>query len=113
MKFRRIGSGLSDKVEQKMWLMIDRVFQLIALFMFSCKVAAAEGDFNIKMPLAAPAAGQPDPDQLLPPIRVRLTAGPGGELSGIRMGERALASFDALHNEIIGIVGRQSGPGSL
>ncbi len=93
--------------------MIDVVFQLIAFFMFSFKVAAAEGDFSIKMPLAAPSAGVPSPDQLLPPIRIRLTAGPGGELSGIRMGERALPSFSALHEEILGIVGTQSGPGSL
>ena len=29
------------------------------------------------------------------------------------MGERALPNFNALHNEIIGIVGTQTGPGSL
>jgi biopolymer transport protein ExbD len=112
MKIRKTGSGAPDKVEQNMTPMIDVVFQLIAFFMFSFKVAAAEGDFSIKMPLAAPSAGQPTQD-LLPPIRIRLTAGPGGELSGIRMGERGLPNFNALHNEIIGIVGTQSGPGSL
>lgn len=113
MKIRKTGSGPPDKIEQNMTPMIDVVFQLIAFFMFSFKVAAAEGDFNIKMPLAAPSAGQPSPDALLPPIRVRLIAGPGGELGGIRMGERALPNFNALHNEVIGIVGTQSGPGSL
>lgn len=113
MKIRRIGSGAPDKVEQNMTPMIDVVFQLITFFVFSFKISAEEGDFSIKMPLAAPAAGQPSPDQLLPPIRVRLTAGPGGQLSGIRMGERGLPNFNALHNEIIGIVGTQTGPGSL
>jgi biopolymer transport protein ExbD len=113
MKIRHTGSGSPDKVEQNMTPMIDVVFQLITFFIFSFKIAVAEGDFSIKMPLAAPSAGMPNEDNLLPPIRVRLIAGPTGELSGIRMGERALPNFNALHNEIIGIVGTQSGPGSL
>lgn len=114
MKIRKVGSGAPDKVEQQMTPMIDIVFQLLTFFIMSFKIATVEGDFSIKMPLAAPSAGQPTPDQpLLPPIRVRLTAGPGGELAGIRMGERTLPSFAALHNEIIGIVGTQTGPGSL
>jgi biopolymer transport protein ExbD len=103
----------SGDVSINMTPMIDVVFQLIAFFMFSFKVAAAEGDFNIKMPLAAPSAGVPNPEALLPPIRVRLVADANGELAGIRMGERALPNFNALHNEVIGIVGTQTGPGSI
>ena len=113
MKIRHSTGGAPDKVEQQMTPMIDIVFQLLTFFIMSFKIATVEGDFSIKMPLAAPSAGQPDPDRLLPPIRVRLTAGAGGELAGIRMGERALPNFNALHNEIIGVVGTQTGPGSL
>ena len=112
MKVRRTSSSPPDKVEQQMTPMIDIVFQLLTFFIMSFKIATVEGDFSIKMPLAAPSAGQPDPEQLLPPIRVRLTSAPGGGV-GIRMGERSLPSFAALHNEIIGIVGTDTGPGSL
>jgi biopolymer transport protein ExbD len=112
MKIRHSTGSAPDKVEQQMTPMIDIVFQLLTFFIMSFKIATVEGDFSIKMPLAAPSAGRPE-DTPLPPIRIRLTAGPGGELSGIRMGERALPSFKALHEEIIGIVGTQSGPGSL
>lgn len=113
MKIRKVGSGPPDKVEMNMTPMIDVVFQLIAFFMYSLKIGSPEGDFSIKMPLAAPHAGQPNPDELLPPIRIRLIAGPGGELAGIRMGERPLANFTVLNEEVVGIVGTQEGPGSL
>lgn len=114
MKIRRTGSGPPEKIEMNMTPMIDVVFQLISFFMFTFRFGvAAEGDFSIKMPLVAPGAGQPNPDELLPPIRVRLTAGPQGSLTGIRMGERAVPTFKALHEEVIGIVGTQTGPGTL
>jgi biopolymer transport protein ExbD len=112
MKVRRTGSGAPDKVEQQMTPMIDIVFQLLTFFIMSFKIATVEGDFSIKMPLSAPSAGVPD-DPSLPPIRVRLTANADGTLASIQMGERGLPSFAALHNEIIGIVGTDSGPGSL
>jgi biopolymer transport protein ExbD len=113
MKIRHSTSGAPDKVEQQMTPMIDIVFQLLTFFIMSFKIATVEGDFSIKMPLAAPSQGKPDPENLLPPIQVRLTAGPDGQLTGIRMGQRALPSFAALHQEIIGIVGTESGPGTL
>ena len=112
MRVRHTGSGAPDKVEQQMTPMIDIVFQLLTFFIMSFKIATVEGDFSIKMPLSAPSAGAPE-DTPLPPIRVRLTANDDGTLRGIEMGERALPSFAALHNEIIGIVGTDSGPGSL
>lgn len=113
MKVRRTGSGMTDKVEQQMTPMIDIVFQLLTFFIMSFKIATVEGDFSIKMPLAAPSAGRPDPEQLLPPIRVRLIADANGELKSIQMGERGLPSFAALHNEVISIVGTNTGPGSV
>jgi biopolymer transport protein ExbD len=113
MKVRRTGSGAPDKVEQQMTPMIDIVFQLLTFFIMSFKIAAVEGDFSIKTPLAAPSAGVPENIDSLPPIRVRLTANADGTLRGIQMGERSLPSFDELHREVMAIVGTDSGPGSL
>ena len=112
MKIRKTTAGSPDKVEQQMTPMIDIVFQLLTFFIMSFKIAEVEGDFSVKMPLAAPSAGRPD-DTLLPPIRVRLAAGADGSIASIRMADRALPNFAALHEEIIGIVGKDTGPGSL
>lgn len=111
MKIRHTTSSGRAKVELQMTPMIDIVFQLIAFFVMSLKIVSLEGDFNIKMPRTAPAQG--DADVLLPPLRVRLTARDDGELAGLKLGERNLASFDDLNREIRGLVGNQTGPGSL
>lgn len=113
MKFRKSTSGAPDKVEQQMTPMIDIVFQLLTFFIMSFKISAVEGDFSLKMPAAAPNAGLPDPENRLPPIKVRLTAKADGGIASIHMGERRLDNFKALHDEIIGIVGTDTGPGSL
>lgn len=102
--------GRDDKIELSMTPMIDIVFQLIAFFVMTLKIATVEGDFNIKMPLAAAAGSATD---ILPPLKVRLTAGPDGRLTGIHLGQRALQSFGALNQEIRAIVGGETGPGSL
>ena len=47
--------GPEAKVEMQMTPMIDIVFQLLTFFIMSFKIVAAEGDFDIKMPLAARA----------------------------------------------------------
>ena len=47
-----------QKVELQMTPMIDIVFQLLIFFIITFKIVAPEGDFNIKMPLAAPSAGR-------------------------------------------------------
>lgn len=111
MRIRHTTSSGQDKVELQMTPMIDIVFQLIAFFVMTLKIASVEGDFNIKMPLAAPAAGPSS--EILPPLKVRLTADAAGELAGIRLGERALPNFAALNQEIRGLVGAQTGPGAL
>ncbi len=110
MQFRHIGST-DEKIELQMTPMIDIVFQLLVFFIMTFKIVTLEGDFNIKMPLAAPSQGPP-PDAL-PPIRVQLLANQDGTLSGIRLGERPLPGFQALRREIIAIVGPEGGPGSL
>ncbi|MDZ7617155.1 MAG: biopolymer transporter ExbD [Patescibacteria group bacterium] len=100
-----------DKIELQMTPMIDIVFQLLIFFIMTFKIVAPEGDFNIRMPIAAPSEGKLD-ELLIPPIKVRLTATSSGHLADIRMNEKALGrNFKALNMEIRQIVGDSSGPG--
>ena len=108
MKIRKSAASSDNKVEMQMTPMIDIVFQLLTFFVMSFKIATQEGDFNIKMPLAAASAPSETPP--LPPIKVRLTANADGSLGGIRMGEQGMDSFAALNNAIMGIVGTAAGP---
>ena len=111
MRFRKHKSEYTAKLD--MTPMIDLVFQLLVFFIMSLKIVAPEGDFNIKMPLSAPSAGPPDEVQL-PPIKIRLKADAKGELSEIVLNERSLGThFDALHTQIIDLVGDERGPGSM
>ena len=81
--------GLPDKIPIDMTPMIDIVFQLLSFFCMTLRVSEAEGDFNIKMPLAAPRAGAPDPN-LVPPIKIRLRADPAtGNLVELVINESA------------------------
>ncbi|MEO8496016.1 MAG: biopolymer transporter ExbD, partial [Planctomycetota bacterium] len=100
------------KIELQMTPMIDIVFQLLVFFIMTFKIVSQEGDFNIKMPLAAPAAGAPDPLQL-PPMKVRLRAGAGGMLAGMALNDRSVGTMEALRLEIIGVVGDDRGPGTI
>jgi biopolymer transport protein ExbD len=100
--------ALSDKIAIDMTPMIDVVFQLITFFMLTLKSVITEGDFDIKMPLGASAgAALDDP---LPPVRVRMTAGPGGERTSLTINGQAVGDFDELRTRIIALVG--TGPGS-
>ena len=102
----------TEEVGVNMTPMIDIVFQLLTFFIMSFKIVAAEGDFDIKMPLAAKSEGLP-PDTL-PPMKVRLTATTGGQLNKIRLNDNDFGlSFDGLHNYIISVIGDERGPGSV
>lgn len=107
MKLRNTSSQMVDKVEIQMTPMIDIVFQLLIFFLFSFKITAQEGDFNIRMPVAGPVSQAID-TQL--PIKVRLTADPDGNLTGIQMADRKLPNFAALREQVIAIVGNDAGP---
>jgi biopolymer transport protein ExbD len=110
MKIRKSGGGRVDKVEQQMTPMIDIVFQLLTFFLFSFKIVAPEGDFNIKMPIASQAT--PDISEPTLPIVVRMTAAPNGELSSIAINEKNIGTdFEQLRLQVIGIVGADTGPG--
>jgi biopolymer transport protein ExbD len=105
VKFKK--RGLPDKIPIDMTPMIDIVFQLLTFFCMTLKVVEEEGDFNIKMPLAAPRAGQPDPNQL-PPMKVRMRADGNGNLVELVLNERAFSGptrWKQLHNHIASLVG--------
>jgi biopolymer transport protein ExbD len=105
-------SSLGDKISIDMTPMIDVVFQLMSFFMCTLKVVAPEGDFDIRMPLGAAAAAAPD-DQQVPPVRVKLSAGPDGSLAGIAMNGTPVNDFEELRKRVIGLVGTDTGPNSL
>jgi biopolymer transport protein ExbD len=113
MKVRNAGGNAEDKVEVPMTPMIDIVFQLLVFFIMTFKIVSQEGDFNIKMPLAAPSEGLPDPDKL-PPMKVRMQAISSGELAQISLNDKVLGtSFKRLHDEIRQVIGDDRGPGSV
>ena len=92
--------------------MIDVVFQLMSFFMCTLKVVAPEGDFDIRMPLGVAAAAAPD-DQQVPPVRVKLSAGPDGGLASNAMNGTPVNDFEELRKRVIGLVGTDTGPNSL
>ncbi len=112
MKIRNTSRHADEKVELMMTPMIDIVFQLLIFFIMTFKIVTPEGDFNIKMPLAAPSQGVPNPDEL-PPLKVRLTASDDGKLTGIYLNESHMSGFGQLRRRIIALVGDDTGPGSL
>lgn len=108
----KLSKGKQEaKVELQMTAMIDIVFQLLIFFIMTFKLAAQEGDFNIKMPLASQRDGLPD--ETLPPMKLRLSAGPGGNLTSIMLNDRRFDGFPQLHQYIIGLVDNDRGPGSI
>ena len=113
MKVRNVGRRADEKVELMMVPMIDIVFQLLIFFIMTFRIISPEGDFNVKMPIAAPSEGMPD-DAQLPPLKIRLVCGAGGRLTAIRLGDRTLKEgFKELHKQVREIVGDERGPGSI
>lgn len=105
-------TGPEAKVEMQMTPMIDIVFQLLTFFLMSFKIVAGEGDFDIKMPLASRTADLPE-DVKLPPMKLRLTANRGGQLTQIKLNDKDFANnFGRLHDYIISVIGDDRGPGS-
>ncbi len=108
MKFRHASTAEDQKIQLQMTPMIDIVFQLLVFFLFTFRIGGQEGEFNVKMPMAAQQQGVPDENPILT-LHVRLRADAGGTLlasDGIVInGERMLSTIDELHNFVIGIVG--------
>jgi biopolymer transport protein ExbD len=104
-------SALS-KVDIPMAPMIDIVFQLLIFFMLNLKIIAPEGNFNINLPISAPAVNQPDVN--LPDIKVGLRSDRDGNLTQLTLGGNNLgnneAAFERLNQEILKIIGRPGNP---
>jgi biopolymer transport protein ExbD len=110
MKIRKNAAAAGpDKIDINMTPMIDIVFQLLSFFIMSFKIVAMEGDFNVKMPLAAQSTGQQDSS--LPPLTVALKASPSGDLAKITLDQNDFGTnFQALHNHLAAHVGQDTGP---
>ena len=103
MKIRSLDNREDDRIELQMTPMIDIVFLLLVFFIMTFKIVTQEGDFNVKMPLAAAQGSEIDPTAL--DMTLRLTANGEGELTGIRLNDQTFDSFDKLHLHIISLVG--------
>ncbi len=103
MKIRNRDNRDQDKIELQMTPMIDIVFQLLVFFIMTFKIVTQEGDFNIKMPLAAASGSEVDPSAL--DMTLRLTANAEGDLTGIRLNDSEFQAFGELHRHVISVVG--------
>ncbi len=83
--------------------MIDIVFQLLAFFIFTLRITAAEGDFSIQMPLTQPGPGMPE--HLFPPLQIHLRASAQGDLEQIRLNDLPLADFASLRQRVRALAG--------
>jgi biopolymer transport protein ExbD len=94
-----------EKVDIQMTPMIDIVFQLMAFFLMTFKVATVEGDFDLKLPKPDRTASGP---KLRERIIVRLEADAGGDLASLRIqsgpplaaGRGATSPFRALASHL-------------
>lgn len=109
MKFGKASEP--EKLDMNMTPMIDVCFQLLIFFMLSLRLFSLEGDFSIKMPLAAPQEGLPDETQT-PPVKIRLRADAKGNLASMEMGQRKLTTFKELHHQVREVSGLDRGPGA-
>ncbi|MDR0870586.1 MAG: biopolymer transporter ExbD [Planctomycetaceae bacterium] len=106
MQKRRISKR---KIELNMTPMIDIIFQLLAFFVMTLKIAAPEGDFSIKMP----PAGRAEASVEMPPepLRVRLSASPAGKLTAITLGDRVIGTnFADLRKKVLLLIQQRGGP---
>ncbi len=101
----------SDRAELQLTSMIDVVFLLLIFFVTTLKIAAQEGDFSVRMPLANTGGGAVDENMDLP-IKLRLQADAEGELANITVNDnRSFQNdFQALRGYILQLTGGESGP---
>jgi biopolymer transport protein ExbD len=111
MRVRNVLRYGEQTIELQMAPMIDIVFLLLVFFLWNFNPSDPEGDFSIKMPMAAVSTGMPAESSL--PLTVTLQADRDGELSGILLVQRPLRNFAELNREIRGAVSESTGPASL
>jgi biopolymer transport protein ExbD len=101
-KIKSSGGGIA-KIDINMTPMIDVVFQLLAFFLMTFKIAAPEGDFNLKLPKEERSAGPANTQTEM--LTIRLVATPTGDLAQVQLQSKAYPggarAFRALHNDIV------------
>lgn len=110
MKIRRHEHR--EDLKLQMTPMIDIVFQLMVFFVFTFKISAPEGDFNVRMPAQSGVAAEPSETPLL---KVRLRAGADRNLAGVELGDVPITGadpFGQLQARIRGMVDDSAGPGA-
>ena len=80
----KIQTTEDRNVKLNMTSMIDIVFQLLVFFIMTFKIVEMEGDFNVRMPLAAKESTSIE-DVLPDLITVKLKVGAEGKIAGIEV----------------------------
>lgn len=104
MEIKRRDPG---KVAIDMTPMIDIVFQLLTFFCMTLKIASAEGDFNIKMPIADRRPGLPHVCDL-PPVHLFVKSDAQGDCTHVIINDTQYSGPDRwhrVHRHLAGIVG--------
>jgi biopolymer transport protein ExbD len=100
---RRAASA--DRVDLQMTPLIDVVFQLLAFFLMSFRIAAPEGDFALKLPREVPGE---DGKLRFEVLRLHLAAEPNGDLRHVQLeANKPLsgpAAFGLVHREVVRLV---------
>jgi biopolymer transport protein ExbD len=99
----------SEKAELQLTSMIDVIFLLLIFFVMTFKIAAQEGDFNVKMPIGG-GPGSADTTNL--PIKLRLRANADGELVDIVVNDSLTFGNDwtKLRGYILNVTGGNAPP---
>lgn len=83
MKITGALDRANEDIKLNMTAMIDVVFQLLVFFIMTFKIVAAEGDFNVRMPLASEVPPEQSMEDVPTLISVKLNAGDNGNISSI------------------------------
>lgn len=99
----------TEKAELQLTSMIDVIFLLLIFFVMTFKIAAQEGDFNVKMPIGG-GPGSADTTNL--PIKLRLRANADGELVDIVVNDSLTFGNDwtKLRGYILNVTGGNAPP---
>jgi biopolymer transport protein ExbD len=99
----------TEKAELQLTSMIDVIFLLLIFFVMTFKIAAQEGDFNVKMPIGG-GPGSADTTNL--PIKLRLRANADGDLVDIVVNDSLTFGNDwtKLRGYILNVTGGNAPP---
>ena len=99
----------TEKAELQLTSMIDVIFLLLIFFVMTFKIAAQEGDFNVKMPIGG-GPGSADTTNL--PIKLRLRAHADGELVDIVVNDSLTFGNDwtKLRGYVLNVTGGNTPP---